>query len=126
MDLLGSRYLSAQPFAEIRCIARTRRHTRCLNRVLALRKPHGTWRLTTLLPGRTPVLPAAEIAVYDLEHLAHAEQHRWRAQRCPTHALITEAADMVPEGWQIFDPLLHHQHIATRLPAGQARQRERA
>ncbi|WP_240804018.1 DUF6083 domain-containing protein [Streptomyces sp. A0592] len=125
VDLLGSRYLAAQPIAEIRCVARTRRRTRCLNRVLALRKPHGAWRLTTLLPGRPPVLPATEIAVYDLEHLAHPEQQRWRAQRCPTHALIPKAADMVPEDWEIFDPLLHRQYIATRLPASQARHRRR-
>ncbi|MFJ3975910.1 DUF6083 domain-containing protein [Streptomyces sp. NPDC090021] len=121
VDLLGSRYLATQPIAEIRCVAQTRRHTRCLNRVLALRKSHGTWRLATLLP----VLPAVEIAVYDLGHLAHAEQQRWRAQHCPTHALIPEVADMVPEGWEIFDPLLHRQHIATRLPAGRARHRRR-
>ncbi|WP_327169698.1 DUF6083 domain-containing protein [Streptomyces subrutilus] len=126
VDLLGSRYLATQPIAEIRCVARTHRGTRSLNRVLALRRPRGTWRLTTLLLGRPPVLPAVEIAVYDLGHLARVEQHRWRAQRCPTHALVPEAADMAPEDWEIFDPLLHHQHIATRLPMGQARHRGRA
>ncbi|MFF2792855.1 DUF6083 domain-containing protein [Streptomyces sp. NPDC058049] len=126
VDLLGSRYLATQPIEEIRCVARTQRGTRCLNRVLAPRKSRGTWRLTSLLPGRPPVLPAVEIAVYYLRHLAHAEQQRWRAQRCPTHALISEAADMALEDWEIFDPLLHRQHIATRLPAGQARHRARA
>ncbi|WP_405790919.1 hypothetical protein [Streptomyces sp. NBC_01367] len=72
------------------------------------------------------MLPAVEIAVYDLGRLAHTEQQRWRAQRCPTHALIPEAADMAPEDWEIFDPLLHRQHIATRPPASQARHRGRA
>ncbi|WP_328786159.1 DUF6083 domain-containing protein [Streptomyces sp. NBC_00273] len=127
VDVLGSRYLAKQPIQEIRCVARTHRGTRCLNRVLASRKPHGTWRLTTLLPGRPPVLPAVEIAVYDLGHLAHAEQQRWRAQRCPTHALIPKAADMARDDWEIFDPLLHRQHVATRLPVGaQGRPRGRA
>ncbi|MFD8576661.1 hypothetical protein ACFV1H_15220 [Streptomyces virginiae] len=68
---------------------------------MALRKPHGTWRLATLLPGRPPALPAAEIAVYGLEHLAHVEQQRWRAQRCPTHALMPEAAGMELQDWEI-------------------------
>ncbi|MFJ2751212.1 DUF6083 domain-containing protein [Streptomyces sp. NPDC087297] len=126
VDLLGSRHLAARPIEEIRCVARTHRGTRCLNRVLAPRRPHGTWRLTTLLLGRPPVLPAVEIAVYDLGHLAHAEQQRWHAQRCPTHALIPEAADMARRDWEIFDPQLHLQHIATRLPTGQARHRGRA
>ncbi|MGW9068653.1 hypothetical protein ACWGQT_04315 [Streptomyces yangpuensis] len=126
MDLLGSRYLATQPIEQIRCVARTRRRTRCLNRVLAPRKPHGSWRLTTRLPGHPAVLPPAEIAVYDLGHLAHVEQQRWRAQHCPTHALIPEVAGMVPEDWENFDPLLHRQYIATRLPAGQARHRRRA
>ncbi|WP_371594706.1 hypothetical protein [Streptomyces virginiae] len=126
MDLLGSRYLAAQPIEEIRCVARTHGGTRCLNRVLAPRKPHGTWRLTTLLPGRPPVLPAVEIAVYDLGHLAHPEQQRWRAQHCPTHALIPEAADMALDDWEIFDLPLHRQHVATRLPVGaQGRHRGR-
>ncbi|MGW2587301.1 DUF6083 domain-containing protein [Streptomyces virginiae] len=50
--LLGSRYLAARPIEDIRCVARTHRGTRCVNRVLAPRKPHGTWRLTTLLLGQ--------------------------------------------------------------------------
>lgn len=126
VDLLGSRYVAARPIEEIRCVARTHRGTRCLNRVLTPRKSRGTWRLTTLLLGRPPVLPAVEIAVYDLGHLAHPEQQRWRAQRCPTHALTPEAADMASADWEIFDPLLHRQYTVTRLPTGTARHRGRA
>ncbi|AQT70397.1 hypothetical protein B1K54_00235 [Streptomyces sp. fd1-xmd] len=123
VDLLGSRYLAAHPIEEIRCTARTCRRTRCMNRVLTLRKPQGIWRLSPLLPGRPPT---NEIAVYDLGNLAHTEQQRWRAQRCPTHALHPEAADLTPPDWEIFHPQLHRQHIATRLPAGQDRHEGRA
>ncbi|MFG3371072.1 hypothetical protein ACGF0K_39885 [Streptomyces sp. NPDC048156] len=56
------------------------------------------------------------MALYDLSHLPYAEQLRWRTQRCPDHAVAHGAADLALTGWEIFDPLLHHQHIHTRLP----------
>ncbi|MGW7440206.1 hypothetical protein [Streptomyces sp. NPDC054849] len=63
-------------------------------------------------------MSADEIAVYDLGHLSHEEQERWHTQRCPLHALAPGAADVTLADWEIFDPLLHRHHIATRLPAG--------
>ncbi|MGI5453576.1 hypothetical protein ACQEWB_10460 [Streptomyces sp. CA-249302] len=57
------------------------------------------------------------MAVYTLTHLPYADQLRWRAQRCPEHAAIPTAPDMTVAEWEPFDPLLHHEHIHTRLPA---------
>lgn len=128
VDLFCGRYLAAQPIEDIRCVARTRRRTRCLNLVLATQKPHGTWRLAAAAPGsRNRVAPAVEIAVYDLGHLPYAEQQRWRAQHCPTHAMTPGAADMALADWEIFDPLLHRRHTATWIPTGvQDRPRRRS
>ncbi|MFE9806744.1 hypothetical protein [Streptomyces sp. NPDC005548] len=56
------------------------------------------------------------MAVYALTHLPYAEQLRWRAQRCPEHAAIPTAADVAVAEWEPFDPLLHHDHVHTRLP----------
>ena len=56
------------------------------------------------------------MAVYDLSHLPYAEQLRWRTQRCPAHAATPGAADLALAGWQVFDPLLHAQHLRTALP----------
>ena len=70
-------------------------------------------------------LPAADMAVYDLTHLPYAEQLRWRTQRCPAHADAPAAADLALADWEVFDPLLHHQHIHARLPATAPRRRER-
>jgi hypothetical protein len=56
------------------------------------------------------------MALYDLSHLPYAQQLRWRTQRCPHHAAARGAADLALTGWEVFDPLLHHQHIHTRLP----------
>jgi hypothetical protein len=61
------------------------------------------------------------MAVYDLSHLPHTEQTRWRTQRCSAHAAADGAADLALAGWQIFDPLLHAAHIRARLPHTPAR-----
>ncbi|MEV6781193.1 hypothetical protein [Streptomyces sp. NPDC051098] len=61
-------------------------------------------------------LPAADMAVYALAHLAYQEQLRWRTQRCQAHAAAPRAADLALAEWEVFDPLLHHQHIHARLP----------
>ncbi|MGW4162241.1 hypothetical protein [Streptomyces sp. NPDC004788] len=66
---------------------------------------------------RQLTLPASDIAVYDLSHLPYSEQVRWRTQRCPTHSATTGAPDLALADWEAFDPLLHHAHLATRLPA---------
>ncbi|WP_326647267.1 hypothetical protein [Streptomyces sp. NBC_01750] len=61
-------------------------------------------------------LPAADMAVYDLTRLPYTEQLRWRTQRCTAHATAPQAADLALADWEVFDPLLHHQHIHARLP----------
>ncbi|GCB88096.1 hypothetical protein [Streptomyces noursei] len=70
---------------------------------------------TTPLYGQL-ALPASEMAVYSLNHLPYPEQLRWRAQRCSLHAAALQAADLAPAEWELFDPLLHAEHICTRLP----------
>ncbi|MFJ8158739.1 hypothetical protein [Streptomyces sp. NPDC094468] len=55
------------------------------------------------------------MAVYDLSHLPYADQLRWRTQHCPIHA-TGSAPDLALTDWQVFDPLLHANHIRTRLP----------
>ncbi|WP_392876996.1 hypothetical protein [Streptomyces sp. LN499] len=53
------------------------------------------------------------MAVFDLNSVPHTEQLRWRAQRCHEHS----AAPVDESGhWVTFDPLVHHQHIHSRLP----------
>jgi hypothetical protein len=61
-------------------------------------------------------LPGTGMAVYDLTRLPYAEQLRWRTQHCPAHAAAPAAADLARAGWDLFDPLLHHQHVHSRLP----------
>ncbi|MFI8989858.1 hypothetical protein ACIG63_33465 [Streptomyces antimycoticus] len=56
------------------------------------------------------------MAVYDLTALPYAEQLRWRAQRCLQHAAAPSVADLAVADWEPFDPLIHHEHIHTRLP----------
>ncbi|MFF5575664.1 hypothetical protein [Streptomyces luteogriseus] len=56
------------------------------------------------------------MAVYSLTALPYAEQLRWRSQRCPQHATTPTAADLALAEWECFDPLLHSDHIHTRLP----------
>jgi hypothetical protein len=63
------------------------------------------------------------MAVYDLTGLPYAEQLRWRAQRCTTHALTPEAADAALPDWEPFNARLHHQHIHHELPDPQPHHR---
>jgi len=114
--LLGC-YLAEGPVEAIRCVAQTNHRHRCLRPVLAPDSPAGAWRLLSIGPRRGQlVLPAQTMAVYDLSWLPHAEQRRWRIQRCPAHAVTHGAADLTLAGWQVFDPLRHAVHIRTRLP----------
>jgi hypothetical protein len=117
-QILGIRYLAARPLHDIRCLARAQRtRTRCAQHVHAADRPPGTWRLLPVAPGSDPqlALPAhTEMAVYDLGALPYAEQMRWRAQRCRDHEAAR--AEMAMTDWEPFDPLLHHEHIRTRLP----------
>jgi hypothetical protein len=118
VQLLLCGYLAERPLRDLRCVAQTRHRHRCSHPVLAPTRPAGTWRL---LPAQDPygqlTLPVALMAVYDLGHLPHPEQLRWRAQRCPAHAGAPSEADLALAGWQPFDPLLHATHICTHPPA---------
>ncbi|MFJ9026005.1 DUF6083 domain-containing protein [Streptomyces sp. NPDC102259] len=114
--LLGH-YLADGPVEAIRCVAQTNHRHRCPRPVLAPDGPAGSWRLLPIGPRRGQlVLPEQTMAVYDLSRLPHAEQRRWRIQRCPAHAIVHGAADLALAGWQVFDPLLHAQHLRTGLP----------
>ncbi|MFJ3697241.1 hypothetical protein ACIPW9_24325 [Streptomyces sp. NPDC090052] len=68
-------------------------------------------------------LPETLMAVYDLTPLPYTEHLRWRTQRCPSHAAAPGAADLALTDWEIFDPLLHHQHMHPRLPTTSRRPR---
>ncbi|MGW6739318.1 DUF6083 domain-containing protein [Streptomyces sp. NPDC055025] len=117
MQLLYGRYLAACPVEDIQCVAQTRRRHRCTRPVLDPAAP-GTWILLPTGPATGQrALPDVFIAVYDLSPLPYAEQLRWRTQRCPSHVATPAAADLVRADWEVFDPLLHHQHTAPRLPA---------
>ncbi|WP_232788675.1 DUF6083 domain-containing protein [Streptomyces odonnellii] len=117
VQLLYGRYLAARPVEDIQCVAQTRRRHRCIRSVLDLARP-GTWILLPTGPATGQrALPDVLIAVYDLSPLPYAEQLRWRTQRCPSHAATPAAADLAHADWEVFDPLLHHQYIATRFPA---------
>ncbi|MFB6828404.1 hypothetical protein [Streptomyces hydrogenans] len=70
--------------------------------------PHHSTRQLALL--------SRDIAVYDLTHLAHSEQIRWRTQYCLTHAAFTAALDLALAEWEPFDSFLHHAFTAIRLP----------
>ncbi|MGI5461209.1 DUF6083 domain-containing protein [Streptomyces sp. CA-249302] len=111
VQILLVRYLAPSSLDAISCVAHTRHP--CARTVLTPERPAGRWRLLPTSPRRDQLaLPEKLMAVYDLSHLPHTEQQRWRAQRCPTHA----AADLALLAWQVFDPLLHAAHICTRLP----------
>ncbi|MER5347113.1 DUF6083 domain-containing protein [Streptomyces mirabilis] len=117
VQLLLGRYLADAPLADIRCVAQTRHRHRCPQPVLAPNTPQSMWTLLPASPQRGQLaLPAGMMAVYDLSYLPYAEQMRWRTQRCPVHAATPGAADLALAGWQVFDPLLHTEHIHTRLP----------
>lgn len=117
VQLLYVRYLANRPVDKIQCVAQTRRRHRCTSPLLTPETRAGVWTLvpTTTTHGQLP-LPGAVMAVYALTVLPYAEQLRWRAQRCPEHAAIPTAADVTVAEWEPFDPLIHHEHIHTRLP----------
>ncbi|MEU8992848.1 DUF6083 domain-containing protein [Streptomyces sp. NPDC048558] len=127
VQMLLCRYLAQHPVEHIRCVSQTRHRHRCTHPVLAPTKPAGAWRLLPTGPRRGQLtLPDTLMAVYDLGHLPYSEQLRWRAQRCPQHAVTRGAADLALAGWQPFDPLLHMAHIRTNVPHPEAcRVRER-
>ncbi|MDX3772175.1 MULTISPECIES: hypothetical protein [unclassified Streptomyces] len=115
--LLHTRYLAGRPVDTIQCVAQIRRRHRCTRPVLSPSAPPGTWTLVPATTGRRQLtLPEGLMAVYGLTHLTYAEQLRWRHQRCPHHAAAPGAADLALAEWEPFDPLLHHQHVHTRLP----------
>ncbi|WP_405669577.1 DUF6083 domain-containing protein [Streptomyces sp. NBC_01530] len=118
VQLLYVRYLASRPVDEIQCVAQTRRRLRCTSPLLASDAPAGIWRLmpATATSGQL-ALPADVMAIYDLSRVSYAEQLRWRTQRCPQHAAVPTAADLAVADWEPFDPLRHHEHIHSRLPA---------
>ncbi|MGW4564213.1 DUF6083 domain-containing protein [Streptomyces sp. NPDC004561] len=117
VQILLVRYLTRSPLNAIQCVAQTRQRHRCRHPVLTPQRPAGRWTLVPTGPRRGQLaLPDTLMAVYDLSHLPYAEQLRWRAQRCATHATASAAADLALAGWQPFDPLLHAEHIRTELP----------
>ncbi|MER5346189.1 DUF6083 domain-containing protein [Streptomyces mirabilis] len=117
VQLLYIRYLAARPVDEIQCVAQARRRHRCSNPLLTPDAPSGTWALVPATRAHGQLaLPTEVMAVYDLSGLPYAEQLRWRAQRCPQHAVAPSAGDMTVPDWESFDPLVHHEHIHTRLP----------
>ncbi len=118
VQLLLVRYLAPAPLDAIRCVAQTRHRHRCTQTVLTPKRPAGRWRL--LPTGSRHGHPTPPMAVYDLGHLPHTEQRRWRAQHCPTHAATLGTADLALAAWQVFDPLLHATHIRSRLPHPEA------
>jgi hypothetical protein len=129
VHLLYLRYLAPGPLDTIRCVAQTRTRHRCIHPVLAPDALHGTWTLIPVdpqPPGRHQ-LPLADtlMTVYDLTALPYADQLRWRAQRCPTHATTPGAADTARTDWEPFNPRTHHQHIQHPLPDPLATGRER-
>ncbi|GHH30156.1 hypothetical protein GCM10018780_89150 [Streptomyces lanatus] len=123
VQMLLCRYLAASSVEHLRCVAQTRHRHRCTHPVLALTAPAGIWRL---LPSGSAcgqlALPDVLMAVYDLGHLPYSEQLRWRAQRCPQHAVTPGAADLALAGWQPFHPLVHTAHIRPNMPHQEARQ----
>ncbi|WP_211273249.1 hypothetical protein [Streptomyces hirsutus] len=118
MQLLYVRYLAARPVDEIQCVAQTRRRQHCTSALLAPDSPSGVWRLVPATAASSQLAPSAAVmALYDLSGAPYTEQLRWRAQRCLQHAAISTAADLAVADWEPFDPLRHHEHIHTRLPA---------
>lgn len=117
VQLLYLRYLAQRRLNDIQCVAQTRLRQRCTRPVLAPDAPAGTWKLVSATSSQGQLaIPGGEMAVYDLNHLPYAEQLRWRAQRCPLHAAAPHVADLALAEWEVFDPLLHHSHMHSRLP----------
>jgi hypothetical protein len=110
-------YLADGPVEAVRCVAQTNHRRRCPRSVLGPDGPAGSWSLLPVGPRRGELaLPEQTMAVYDLSRLPHAEQRRWRIQRCSAHAVPHGTADLALAGWQVFDPLLHAEHLRTDLP----------
>lgn len=120
--LLYLRYLAPGPLEHITCVAQTRTRHRCTHPVLDLEALPGSWTLIPLHPshrhddGCLPLTDDQQMAVYDLNHLPYADQLRWRAQRCPTHAQAPAAADIALASWEPFNPRTHRLHIQHHLP----------
>ncbi|WUQ66860.1 DUF6083 domain-containing protein [Streptomyces canus] len=115
VQILYVRYLAARPVEELQCVAQTRRRHRCTSPVLTSGARGGHWSLMPVAAHAGLLAPAAEtMSVYSLAALPYAEQLRWRSQRCPQHSAIPTAADLAE--WEPFDPLLHSDHIHTRVP----------
>ncbi|MFD8475204.1 DUF6083 domain-containing protein [Streptomyces globisporus] len=122
--LLGGHYIAGRPIGAIQCVAQTRQRRRCTRPVLDDQAPHGTWTLAPTILVNHRSRPGETMAVYDLTHLAFAEQMRWRHQHCAGHA-ASSAADLALTEWEPFDARLHHQHIHQRLPHGGRKQHHR-
>ncbi|WP_351237432.1 DUF6083 domain-containing protein [Streptomyces sp. NPDC002133] len=117
VQFLYGRYLAASPLEDIQCVAQTRARTRCTRPVLDPTITSGVWKLLPATPAQGQLLlPATSMAVYDLSHLPYDEQLRWRTQHCPLHSTNQGVPDLALTGWEVFDPLIHHRHIHTRLP----------
>lgn len=121
VQILGIRYLATRPLGDIRCLARvSTTRARCIRPLPDLSHPPGIWRLlpATATTGQLCLPADLVMAVFDLSALPNSEQLRWRAQRCPRHTAA--AAEMAAADWEPFDPLVHREHIHSRLP-GQTR-----
>ncbi|WP_414166361.1 DUF6083 domain-containing protein [Streptoverticillium reticulum] len=121
VHLLYTRYLAPGPLEQITCVALTRARHRCPHPVLDPDALPGTWTLIPLTShhhdgSQLPPTTEESMAVYDLTHLPYAEQFRWRAQRCTTHADTPAAADIALTAWEPFNPQTHRQHIQHQLP----------
>ncbi|WP_327411165.1 hypothetical protein [Streptomyces sp. NBC_01281] len=117
VQMLYVRYLASRPVEEIQCVAQTRRRQRCTAVLLIPDSPVGNWRMVpATVDAAQLALPAAVMAMYDLTGLPYSEQLRWRAQRCLRHAVTPSAPDMAVTDWEPFNPLLHQEHIHSRLP----------
>ncbi|MFE7299886.1 DUF6083 domain-containing protein [Streptomyces sp. NPDC057579] len=117
VEILHIRYLAERPLEALQCVSQTRRGHRCPHPVLDPAAPHGVWTLSTVTSGLGQLTLVAEhLVLYDLNRAPYAEQLRWRAQRCPVHMAASTAPDLALAGWLVFDPLLHHAHIHSRLP----------
>ncbi|MFD5453609.1 MULTISPECIES: hypothetical protein [Streptomyces] len=122
MQLLFVRYLASCPVEEIQCVTQTRRRVRCTAKVLGPGALRGVWTLmpVTAQSGQL-ALPSDVMAVYSLSALPYQEQLRWRSQRCLQHDATPTAGDLAVADWEPFDPLRHHEHVHTRLPAHRRR-----
>ncbi|WP_405773660.1 DUF6083 domain-containing protein [Streptomyces sp. NBC_00859] len=117
IQLLHLLYLARRPVEELQCVAQTRARHRCPHPVRDPHHPAGQWILLPATFGAGQLAaPRAVMAVYDLTRLPATEQQRWRTQRCPAHAAAPTPADLALSDFDLFDPLVHHQHIHSRLP----------